>query len=400
MEDESVAPVPNPKVQQHVFVLVRDASTDTARGDARAALLAEIEKDAMAPYYEFLLADPAVAAHVPRDDALMARLKEKNAAEFARLAEAQRQAEENEGDVELHTVLKQRAMYLAQIGDKDPAMHALQEAYEKATGLGSKIDLTLLKIRLGLFFGDTDVTQESIAAATELIEEGGDWDRRNRLTAYRGVYCASIRDFAEASRLFLEALSTFTAVELLEYADFVQLTILTSMVTLSRRDLKKMMEAPEVLQMIDELPHLRAFTSALYNSEYAAFFRALADVEQTYLLPSRVLSRHTQYYVREMRIIAFAQLLESYRSVALDSMASAFGVTPEYIDAYVPADADLTCSELSRFISAGRLPAVIDKVDGIIENRRPDAKNAQYSRVIKEGDVLLNALQKLSRTAL
>ena len=90
-----------------------------------------------------------------------------------------------------------------------------------------------------------------------------------------------------------------------------------------------------------------------------------------------------------MRIIAFAQLLESYRSVALENMAAAFGVTAEYVD-----------RELSRFISAGRLAAVIDKVDGTIENRRPDAKNAQYSRIIKEGDVLLNSLQKLSRTAL
>ena len=144
-----------------------------------------------------------------------------------------------------------------------------------------------------------------------------------------------------------------------------------------------------MLQTIDDLPHLREFTSSLYNSEYATFFRALASVEQEHLLPSRVLSPHTQYYVREMRIIAFAQLLESYRSVALDRMAAAFGVTTDYID-----------RELSRFISAGRLPAVIDKVEGIIENRRPDAKNAQYSRIIKEGDVLLNSLQKLSRTAL
>lgn len=66
----------------------------------------------------------------------------------------------------------------------------------------------------------------------------------------------------------------------------------------------------------------------------------------------------------------------------------------------------LTNSEISRFISAGRLPAVIDKAVGTIENRRPDVKNAQYIRIIKEGDVLLSAylltdsLQKLSRTAL
>lgn len=343
----------------------------------------------MLPYYEFLLADAAIAPYVPRKDALVKALKEKNESELSRLQHAEKQAEESEGEVELHIVLKQRAMYLAQIGDKDPALAAVRAALEKATGLGSKIDLTLLQIRLGLFFGDTDVTQESMARASELIEEGGDWDRRNRLTAYRAVYAASVRDFSLSSKLCLEALSTFTATELMEYDEFIQLTILMGMVTLSRRDLKKMMESPEVLQAIDQLPHLGTFTSSLYNSEYAAFFRALAEVEQTYLLPSRVLAPHTQFYVREMRIISFAQLLESYRSVALENMAAAFGVTVDYID-----------RELSRFISAGRLAAVIDKVDGTIENRRPDAKNAQYSRIIKEGDVLLNSLQKLSRTAL
>lgn len=344
---------------------------------------------AMAPYYEFILADPSIAEVVPRKKELLDDLHAKNKAELERLEAAQKQAEDSEGDVELSTVLRRRAMYLAQIGDKEKALPAIDVALEKAPGAGSKIDLTLLKIRLGLFYGDTDITQTNIDKASALIEKGGDWDRRNRLTAYRGVYYASIRQFSEASKLFLEAQSTFTATELLDFTEFIKLTILTSVPTLSRRELKKLMESPEVLQTIDELPHLREFTSSLYNSEYATFFRALAAVEQAYLLPSRVLACHTQYYVREMRIKAFAQLLESYRSVALDRMAAAFGVSSEYMD-----------KELSRFISAGRLPAVIDKVDGVIENRRPDQKNAQYSRIIKEGDVLLNALQKLSRTAL
>lgn len=62
-------------------------------------------------------------------------------------------------------------------------------------------------------------------------------------------------------------------------------------------------------------------------------------------------------------------------------MATAFGVSGDFID-----------SELSRFISSGRLPAVIDKVHGIVETRRPDHKNAQYTKIIKEGDVLLSKL--------
>ena len=54
-------------------------------------------------------------------------------------------------------------------------------------------------------------------------------------------------------------------------------------------------------------------------------------------------------------------------------------------------------SELSRFIFGGRVNCVIDKVAGIVETNRPDAKNAQYQATIKQGDLLLNRVQKLSR---
>jgi 26S proteasome regulatory subunit N7 len=44
------------------------------------------------------------------------------------------------------------------------------------------------------------------------------------------------------------------------------------------------------------------------------------------------ISPHYRYYVREMRIMAYTQLLESYRSLTLEYMADTFGVTVEYID--------------------------------------------------------------------
>lgn len=45
---------------------------------------------------------------------------------------------------------------------------------------------------------------------------------------------------------------------------------------------------------------------------------------------------HYRYYVREMRIQAYSQLLESYRSLTLGYMAEAFGVSTEFIDQWVP----------------------------------------------------------------
>ena len=125
--------------------------------------------------------------------------------------------------------------------------------------------------------------------------------------------------------------------------------------------------------------------SSFYNCQYAEFFGALAKIEGL-LQQDRLLARHARFYVREMRILAYTQLLESYRSLTMESMAQSFGVTLAFIDA-----------ELSRFIAAGRLNAKIDKVGGVVETNRPDHKNAQYQATIKEGDLLLNRVQKLSR---
>merc|ERR1719369_1257130 len=100
----------------------------------------------------------------------------------------------------------------------------------------------------------------------------------------------------------------------------------------------------------------------------------------------RLMAAHFRHYVREMRIMAYAQLLESYRSLTLQYMADSFGVTVDFID-----------QELARFIAAGRLHCKIDKVGGIVETNRPDSKNYQYQASIKQGDILLNRIQKLSR---
>ena len=72
-----------------------------------------------------------------------------------------------------------------------------------------------------------------------LVEKGGDWDRRNRLKVYRGLHSLSIRQFKRGGELLLDALSTFTATELISYNDFVASTIIANVLTLNRPDLKK-----------------------------------------------------------------------------------------------------------------------------------------------------------------
>jgi len=186
--------------------------------------------------------------------------------------------------------------------------------------------------------------------------------------------------------LFLDTVATFTSYELMDYKQFVIYTIYCSMIALERPDLRaKVIRGSEILEVLFGVTDTRGFLFSLYECRYADFFKRLVEVEVA-MKHDRYLSPHYRYYVREMRIIAYKQQLESYRSLTLDYMSNAFGVSAEYID-----------QELSRFIAAGRLHYKIDKVGGIVETTRPDGKNWQYQEVIKKGDILLNRVQKLSR---
>ncbi|CAG8552299.1 5796_t:CDS:2, partial [Paraglomus occultum] len=337
----------------------------------------------MAPFYQLLTDE----LKLPLDKALLAQYQQANNEELQKLDEKIEDAEQNLGETEICDAMLAKANFFANIGDKDKALAAYRVALEKTAGLGSRIDIIFCFVRVGFFFNDDDLISRNVERARSLIEEGGDWDRRNRLKVYEGVYRLSIRDFKTAASLFLDTLSTFMSTELMEYKDFVKYAVLAGAIALKRVDLKKkVIDAPEVLEVLNEIPHLEDYITSLYNCEYAKFFRALADVERVHLRTSAYIFPHLRFYVREMRIIAYAQLLESYRSLTMESMANAFGVSEEFID-----------KDVSKFIAAGRLNCVIDKVGGIVETNRPDAKNAQYQQTIKQGDILLNRIQKLSR---
>ena len=80
-----------------------------------------------------------------------------------------------------------------------------------------------------------------------LIEEGGDWDRRNRLKVYQGLYCVAIRDFKGAANLFLDTISTFTSYELMDYNTFVRYTVYVGMIALPRNELRDKVRIVEYL---------------------------------------------------------------------------------------------------------------------------------------------------------
>ena len=67
-------------------------------------------------------------------------------------------------------------------------------------------------------------------------------------------------------------------------------------------------------------------------------------------------------------------------------MAQSFGVSSNFID-----------KELSAIISEGRIAAKIDKVSGIIDCIQDEPTVSLYHKSLKESDVLLAKIHKLSR---
>ncbi|XP_033744745.1 26S proteasome non-ATPase regulatory subunit 6-like [Pecten maximus] len=380
LEEEGLAKNPNFEHAQWKYLL--GTSKYKHDKDLRRRLLEAIESNSMAPFYEEVCKELQWKC----DETLLKKMQKINETELKALDVSIEDAETNLGESEVREFMLKKAEYLCKIGDKEGSLAQFRKTQEKTVTLGYRLDLVFHLIRMGLFYMDHDLVTRNLEKAQTLIDEGGDWDRRNRLKVYRGVYCMSIRDFKKAAGLFLDTVATFTSYELMDYQTFVTYTVFCGMIALERPQLReKVVKGSEILEVLHSLPKIRTYLFSLYDCQYAEFFRTLAQMEDT-MKYDRFLAPHYRYYTREMRIIAYTQLLESYRSLALDYMADAFGVSVEFVD-----------QELARFIAAGRLHCKIDKVKGIVVTNRPDNKNWQYQATIKQGDILLNRVQKLSR---
>jgi 26S proteasome regulatory subunit N7 len=241
---------------------------------------------------------------------------------------------------------------------------------------------------MGLFYGDKILVKKHVDRAKTLVDSGGDWDRRNRLKAYQGLHLLTIRAYNVAAPLLLDSLSTFTSYELCSYSSLVVYSVLAGSVSLKRVDFKsKVVDAPEIRAILgdgdDKLSALSGALSAgpgadeemsdvsatptpakaavnlttlgsstdqpevetaidfsplaqlvssLYTGSYKSFFAALAAVEVNFLSQDRYLYEHRAWFVREMRLRAYQQLLQSYRVVGLESMANDFGVSVDFLD--------------------------------------------------------------------
>jgi len=65
--------------------------------------------------------------------------------------------------------------------------------------------------RSDIAFGDWHSVKQQIDKAKKLCDEGGDWERKNRLKVYEALFLMVTRDFKKAGELFLDSTATFGA---------------------------------------------------------------------------------------------------------------------------------------------------------------------------------------------
>lgn len=262
-----------------------------------------------------------------------------------------------------------------------------EDILQKTLGPGARVDYILELVRNHLKAGEISAAREYMDKADTELSKSGDWERKNKLSVYRGIICLTRREFRVASHLFIKALATFTPCDLLSFRDFVFYTVITSLLTEDRVVIKtKVLESPEILSVVSEVPHLLQVLTGLHECRYRDFFRNFAELIDEIRL-DRFLSKHLRYITKSLRLIGYRQFLMAYRSVTLTSMADSFGVGVDFLE-----------SDISDFIRDGKLSCKIDKLNQYIEsNRLEDKRNPAYMSVVRQGDLLLNRVQNLSR---
>lgn len=375
-----VEKIPVMEIADNAFLLGLNESQNKV--ELRSKLLSAIKEYDMSHYYRSL----NVSLGLSLDAQTLADMDVRNEQKLKDLDAKVLDAEKNLGETEVRDALYKKSLHLATIGDLENALLALTRTYDKTVGVGRRIDLVLFRIRLGLFHQDHKLVSRSIAQAKDLMEQGGDWDRKNRLKAYEGLYSLSIREFKKAAELFLDAVSTFTSYELMNYEQLIFYTVVSAMLSLDRNDLRaKVIQSSEVQEQLYAQNDLRVFLTSFYECNYGDFFHSLA----TYVLPrfrlDRFLAPHHVYYVRAIRTNAYKQLISSYSSLTLKYMADSFGVSVDFMD-----------RELHQLVASGELSCKVDSVRGVVETNQMDARGHQYQALIKHCDVLLNRIHKLS----
>ena len=216
---------------------------------------------------------------------------------------------DNVEELDITTFIFEIAKLYKENKKKSESLEKFKNVIEKTQSFNLKMESVFEILHMSIEYKDIPLLKEYIDVCKKFLKDAGDWEKKNKLKVYDGLYCLLTKDFKTAGKLFLEALMTFTSYELLDYKDFVFYTAISNIITVDRVTLKnKVIDNSDVVTCIKDIPNLQNFLESFYNGNYSQFFIEFSEIIQR-TKNDYFLSRHNNYFIKEMRIKVYSQFL-------------------------------------------------------------------------------------------
>lgn len=196
--------------------------------------------------------------------------------ELEKIEEQIRQAQADGDDVLLRDGYANKAEYYEKYKDYQLAIDNYQLALAKTAGAQKKLEYQLAVLHIYYLLDNYSKFNEQLETCKRLNEEGGDWEKKNKLMVYEGLWLIKKRDLEAAASTLLACVNTFNAPEILPFEKLVFYGVVLGMVTHSRRELKtKVIDNSEIVAVLREDESLYEYLFSLYERRYHDFFKSL-----------------------------------------------------------------------------------------------------------------------------
>jgi 26S proteasome regulatory subunit N7 len=101
--------------------------------------------------------------------------------ELQKMEDAIKNAGENYGDTEVREAIMNKADFFLRNGEDDRAVKTYLQAYEKTVGVSKRLEIYMILLQIFFRKNNLDEIKTYIAKSKQLLEEGGDWENKNKL---------------------------------------------------------------------------------------------------------------------------------------------------------------------------------------------------------------------------
>ncbi|KII69425.1 26S proteasome non-ATPase regulatory subunit 6 [Thelohanellus kitauei] len=282
-------------------------------------------------------------------------------------------------------VVNYYANYLSYIGDRESALKFLNETSSKWATHVQKIEYNLHMCRIGFFYLDRALVRESLGIVEDLIKRIGDWHLKNIAYAYSALNCLWNRNIKGAAKNFLTCVSSFSSFDLMSLPTFCSYVAVTNLLALPR---EKFHQKVSVSLKSDHMREsiISGLCEAFYMCNYAQFTSNLRLLVESLKYDAFCVD-HVDYLCREFRLIAYKQLLASFKSLTLDYLSQVFGISKDFIE-----------TDIASFIARGQLDCKIDLVREMVVVSLFDKKKKEFCQFLDESNRLIANIQFMERT--